>query len=228
MKYLLKLELKSILLIILLLIIIFQYFKSGKEKEDIEIINVGGKDYELLEHSVDTLYIEKFIEVPKYVPTYIDRVVEIPVQIPADVDTLKILNEYYSTFKVTDTLKLNYNFKKNIVDNEGNKPSSTLGYGIVTDLISQNKIQSREITWNFSIPVVYDTKIVKELPKTQVFVGLNTNLDRVNTINSVGAGLLIKTKRDKLYQLNAGLSSNGINQNIPYIGGGLYWKIKVR
>ncbi len=228
MKKILNLDLKSLLLLILLIIVLLQYFKSGKKKEDIEIINVGGKDYELLEHNIDTIYLEKIVEVPKYIPQYIDRIVEVPIEIPADVDTLKILNEYYSTFKITDTLSLNYDFNNNIIDKDGNKPSSTLGYGIITDIISQNKIQSREIKWNFSIPVVYDTKIVKELPKTQVFVGLNTNIDRVNTINSVGGGVILKTKRDKLYQINAGLSNNINGQSIPYLGGGLYWKIKIR
>lgn len=228
MKKLLKIELKSILLIILLIIVILQYFNSNKKKGDIEIINVGGKDYELLEHNIDTVYLEKIVEVPEYIPEYIEKLVEVPVEVPADVDTLAILNAYYSTFKVTDTLQLKYDFNKNLLDENGNKPSSSLGYGIITDIISQNKIQSREIKWNFSIPVVYDTKIVKELPRNQVFIGLNTNIDRINTINSVGGGLILKTKRDKLYQFNAGLSNNIQGETTPYIGGGLYWKIKVK
>jgi hypothetical protein len=227
MKSLLKFDLKNILLILLIGVVVFQQCGNGEEEVG-EIINVGGKNYELLEHRIDTVYEEKIVEVPKYVPQYIERLVEVPVKIPVGVDTLKVIEEYFSTFKVTDTLKLTYKFSKDVLDENGKKPQASLGYGVITDVISQNKIQSRDIKWNFQIPTIYDTKIVKELPKNQVYMGLNTNFDRVNVVNSVGGGVILKTKRDRIYQLNTGLSNSITGETQPYLGGGMYWKIKIK
>jgi adenosyl cobinamide kinase/adenosyl cobinamide phosphate guanylyltransferase len=57
-------------------------------------------------------------------------------------------------------------------------------------------------------------------------------LDKVNFGNSIGAGVILKTKTDKLYQLNLGISNQqsatGGNQVVPYVGGGIYWKIRIK
>ena len=128
------------------------------------IIKVDGKDYELLEQKIDTVFIEKIVEVKKYVPKYVDRVVEKVVEIPVDVDSLKIIEDYYSKYIVKDTLNLTYDFGPEItVDSLGTKPNPSLGFGILTDTISQNQIISRDIKWNFQIPTIYNTKIVKDL-----------------------------------------------------------------
>lgn len=210
MKSLLKLDVKNILLILLIGVVVFQ--QCGKTTETPgEIIEVDGKKYELLEHKVDTVYEEKIVEVPKYTPHYIEKIVEVEVQIPQDIDSLEVIKEYFSKFVVKDTLIL-----------EG------LGKGYVTDIITQNKIESREIKWDYKIPTILDTKIVKELPKNQLYVGLNTNFDRVNLVNSVGGGLILKTKRDRIYQLNTGVANSITGETQPYVGGGLYWKIKLR
>ena len=51
-------------------------------------------------------------------------------------------------------------------------------------------------------------------------------------VSNVGAGLLIKTKKDKIYNLGVGVSNrvtDGTNGTLsPYIGGGVYWKIKFK
>lgn len=210
MKSLLKLDVKNILVILLIGIVVFQQCGKTTEKPG-EIIDVDGKKYELLEHKIDTVYEEKLVEVPKYVPQYVEKIVEVEVQIPQDIDSLEIIKEYFSKFVVKDTVLL-----------EG------LGKGYITDIITQNKIESREIRWDYKIPTVLDTKIVKELPKNQLYVGLNTNFDRVNLVNSVGGGLILKTKKDRIYQLNTGISNSITGETLPYVGGGLYWKIKIR
>lgn len=210
MKSLLKLDVKNILLILLIGIVIFQQCGKTTEKPG-ELIEVDGKKYELLEHRVDTVYEEKIVEVPKYTPKYIEKIVEVEVQIPQNIDSLEIIKEYFSKFTVKDTLVLD-----------------GLGKGYITDIITQNKIESREIRWDYKIPTILDTKIVKELPKNQLYIGLNSNFDKVNLVNSVGAGLILKTKRDRIYQLNTGIANSINGEAQPYIGGGLYWKIKIR
>ena len=211
MKALLKLDLKTILILVLLAAVIFsQFFGKGKEEVG-EIVKVDGKNYELLKHTVDTVYEEIQVEVPTYVPEYITKIETVEVQIPANVDSLKIIKDYFSKYEVKDTLLL-----------EG------LGKGYITDVISQNKIESRNIKWDYKIPTILDTKIVKELPKNQVYLGLNTNFDQQNLINSVGVGVILKSKRDRIYQLNTGVANSITGETQPFIGGGIYWKIRLR
>lgn len=210
MKKILNFDIKTILVILLIAVVVFQHC-GGKSETVGELISVDGTDYELLKHTVDTVYMETEIEVPVYVPEYITQIETVEVQIPANVDSLQIIKDYFSKYEVKDTLLL-----------EG------LGKGYITDVISQNKIESRSVKWDYKIPTILDTKIVKELPKNQVYLGLNTGFDRVNVINSVGVGTILKTKRDRIYQLNAGLSNSITGETVPFVGGGLYWKIKFR
>jgi hypothetical protein len=210
MKKILNFDIKTILVILLIGVVVFQ--QCGRQTETPgEIISVDGKDYELLKHTIDTVYQEIEVEVPTYVPEYITKIETVEVEIPANVDSLQIIKDYFSKYEVKDTLLL-----------EG------LGKGYITDIISQNKIESRNIKWDYKIPTVLDTKIVKELPKNQLYLGLNTNFDKANVINSVGVGAILKTKRDRIYQLNSGVSNSITGETQPYVGGGLYWKIKIR
>jgi hypothetical protein len=210
MKKILNFDIKTILVILLIGVVVFQ--QCGRQTEAPgEIISVDGKDYELLKHTIDTVYQEIEVEVPTYVPEYITKIETVEVEIPANVDSLQIIKDYFSKYEVKDTLLL-----------EG------LGKGYITDIISQNKIESRNIKWDYKIPTILDTKIVKELPKNQLYLGLNTNFDKANVINSVGVGAILKTKRDRIYQLNSGVSNSITGETQPYVGGGLYWKIKIR
>jgi hypothetical protein len=210
MKKILNFDIKTILVILLIGVVVFQ--QCGRQTETPgEIISIDGKDYELLKHTIDTVYQEIEVEVPTYVPEYITKIETVEVEIPANVDSLQIIKDYFSKYEVKDTLLL-----------EG------LGKGYITDIISQNKIESRNIKWDYKIPTILDTKIVKELPKNQLYLGLNTNFDKANVINSVGVGAILKTKRDRIYQLNSGVSNSITGETQPYVGGGLYWKIKIR
>ena len=121
---------KEILIVGLIAVILLMRACGGESEEQRDIIKVDGKDYELLEQKIDTVFIEKIIEVPKYVPKYITKVETITVEIPADVDSLKIVEDYYSKYIVKDTLNLTYDFGPEItVDSIGTKPNPTLGFG---------------------------------------------------------------------------------------------------
>lgn len=212
------------LLILLLVSVIFLMRGCGTDFEDKEIIKVDGKDYELLKQEVDTVFVEKEVKVTKYVPKYITKEVIKEVEIPADVDSLAIVREYFASYKVTDTLQLDYDFPTEVTDSLGNKPPSNLGYGILTDVISQNTIQSREIDWFFRIPTVYNTTIVKELPKNEFYYGLGVGVDQTNGFGNLSLNGLLKTKKMNIYGLNIGLS-NQAGEYKPFVGTSLYWKI---
>lgn len=186
-----------------------------------ETINVDGKNYELLKHKIDTVIVEhtkiKYVKGKDiYHETIVEKEKKINVPVYTKGDTVRIVESYNQKVLYKDKLVLNDN----------------LGTIELTDTLYQNKILGRK--WNAQIKerTITDTKIVKELPKNQVYVGVNGALDKVNFGNSIGGGVLLKTKKDKIYQLNLGISNQqstgGNNQIVPYIGGGVYWKIKLK
>lgn len=217
---------KEVLIVLLIGIILFLKGCGSEKNSEKEIINVNGKDYELLEHTIDTVYKEKVVKVPTYVPQYVEKIVTetVEVEIPMDVDSLAIIRDYFASYKIVDTLNLSYDFSEKLTDSLGNKPNSNLGFGVITDVISQNKIQSRDITWNYRIPIVYDTKIVKELPKNELYYGFGAAVDKLNGFNNVSGNLLFKNKKLNIYGVNVGVfNQNGQYQ--PFVGGSVYWKL---
>jgi hypothetical protein len=87
--------------------------------------------------------------------------------------------------------------------------------------------------WNAYLKerTVKETTIVKELPKNQVYWGFNGGFNRQDVVSNVSAGLILKTKKDKLVQLNVGVANNQTptgNVMSPYVGVGMYWKIKLK
>ena len=225
MKRLLNMDIKTVAIIVLCVFLLLRNCSNG-DSETRDIVKVDGKKYELLDQKV----VEKTVKVPTYVPKYITKEVIKEVKIPADIDSLAVVRDYYTKVTVRDTLQLNYDFPEEVKDSLGNKPPSNLGYGILTDVIGQNSIQSRDVDWYFKIPTVYNTKIVKDLPKTQLYYGFNLGLNKTDIFSSVGGGLILKTKKDKLYQLNIGLMNQPTPTSTltPYIGGGIYWKLNLK
>ena len=205
---------KEILIIGLIIVILLMRACSGDSSvQEKDIVNVDGKDYELLEQKIDTVFIEKTIEVPKYVPKYITKVETVTVEVPADVDSLKVVEDYYAKYIVKDTLNLTYEFGPEItIDSLGTKPNPSLGFGFLTDTISQNRILSRKIEWNFQIPTIYNTKIVKELPKRQFYYGVGADFNKTDFIQSAKFGILYKDKKDKIFGLNLGVINANNNE----------------
>lgn len=197
--------LPNLLILILLGIIVFDRCNPSKKPE---IIKVDGKSYELIKWKIDTQEVEKKIIIKKPGDT-IYKDTTIYVEVPQNVDTTKILKLYFAKNVYKDTLKL---------------PDS-LGYVSLSDTISQNKILFRTFSASVKERIINDTKIVKELPKTQIYLGFNSQFSKPELINSVGGSILMKTKRDKIYQLGGGVTSNNLS---PYINGGIYWKIKFK
>ena len=212
------------ILILLLLGIILFLRGCDSDYSDKTIVDVDGEQYELLESKTDTIYVEKEVKVTKYVPKYITKEVIKEIEIPADVDSLAIIKDYFSKVTVKDTLSLAYDFPEVVTDSLGNKPSGDLGFGILTDIISQNRIESREIDWFFKIPTIYNTTIVKELPKNEFYIGFGTGIDQTNGLNNLSGNILFKTKKLNIYGLNLGLS-NQLGEYKPFVGGSMYWKL---
>jgi hypothetical protein len=210
------LNLKNIAIAVLIAIILLEWFNPGGVMPGKKVF-IAGKAYEVIKHDIDTIDIVKTkVVTKKGEDIYHETIVEKQVVIPAVVDTMALLKDYYSKVLYKDTLVL---------------PDS-LGTVSLLDTISQNKILGRTFNASVKQRTIKETMIVKELPKTQVYYGLTGGFNKADVVSNVGAGLLIKTKKDKIYNLGIGVSnrvSDGTNGTLsPYIGGGVYWKIKLK
>jgi len=198
--------------IILLLLCIFLLIRncSNKGNNVGEKVNINGKKYELVKKETDTV-----IKIVKettivYKPKLITRVEKEIIKVPADVDTLAILKDFYTKYQYRDTVLV-----------------SSYGKGIISDIITQNQIVGRQIEWDLNIPSVKETITVKESPKTQVYYGFNLGLNKTDVFNNASGGLILKTKKDYLYQLNLGFQPAPDSKINPYLGVGMYWKINL-
>jgi hypothetical protein len=210
------LNFKNIAIAALIIFVLLQWFNPGDILPGKKVF-IAGKAYEVIKHEIDTVDIVKTkVVTKKGEDIYHETIVEKEVIIPAVIDTMALLKDYYSKVLYKDVLVL---------------PDS-LGTVAVTDTISQNKILGRTFNANVKQRTIKETTIVKELPKTKVFYGLEGGFNKADFVSSVGAGVLINTKKDKIYQLGLGVNNqttDGINGGFtPYIRGGVYWKIKLK
>jgi hypothetical protein len=141
------------------------------------------------------------------------------VMIPADtqailrkhltkVDTANILKDYFAKYAYRDSIKLD-----------------SLGYIYVSDTITENKIASRKVVKDYKIPIVIDSvkTILPPIYKNQVYVGFNIMGNKTNPVSYFGPSVILKTKTDKMYNINVGISTGGVT-----LGGGMAWKIKLK
>ena len=210
------LNFKNIAIAALIIFVLLQWFNPGDILPGKKVF-IAGKAYEVIKHEIDTVDIVKTkVVTKKGEDIYHETIVEKEVIIPAVIDTAALLKDYYSKVLYKDVLVL---------------PDS-LGTVAVTDTISQNRILGRTFNANVKQRTIKETTIVKELPKTKVFYGLEGGFNKADFVSSVGAGVLINTKKDKIYQLGVGVdnrTTDGTNGTFsPYLRGGVYWKIKFK
>jgi len=208
---------KNIAIAALVLFIILQWINPGGVMPGGKTIRIEGKKYEVIKHEIDTVDIIKTkIVTKKGDDIYHEVIVEKEVKVPTVIDTAALLKDYYSKVLYKDTLKLD----------------GDLGIIALIDTISQNKILGR--IWDAKIRerIIKEELIVKEPAKNQVFYGLNAGFNKEDYVSAIGAGIILKTKKDKIYQLGVGVNNrttDGTNGSFsPYVGAGVYWKIKLK
>ena len=210
------LNFKNIAIAVLIIFVLLEWFNPGGVMPGKKVF-IAGKAYEVIKHDIDTIDIVKTkVVTKKGEDIYHETIVEKQVVIPAVIDTMALLKDYYSKVLYKDTLVL---------------PDS-LGTVSILDTITQNKILGRTFNASVKQRTIKETMIVKELPKTKVFYGLEGGFNKADFVSSVGAGILINTKKDKIYNLGLGVNNrttDGTNGGFsPYVKGGVYWKIKLK
>jgi hypothetical protein len=211
------LNFKNIAIAALIIYVLLQWFNPGGVMPGGRTIRIEGKKYEVIKHEIDTVDVIKTkVVTKKGDDIYHETIVEKEVIIPTIVDTAALLKDYYSKVLYKDVLVL---------------PDS-LGTVAVTDTISQNKILGRTFNANVKQRTIKETMIVKEPARNQVYYGLNGGFNKEDVVSSIGAGLMLKTKKDKIYQFTLGVNNRVVDGTTggfsPYVGFGTYWKIKVK
>lgn len=196
------LNIYHIIIIILLGIIGYSWVIDEEELSNEEYIKVGGKEYLLLKNARDTLYLpQETIIIHDTLPAPPAKIIK--VEVPVEIDTLAILQDYYSKYIYNNTY-----------------PLDSIGSVTVKDTISQNKIISRSLIFDYDIPLIRETVTVQPKPQLQFYLGGGMNLN-----NSLYASALVVTKKNRIFTINGGIST--INSSItPYIGAGIYFKIR--
>ncbi len=212
------LNLKNIAIAVLIAIILLEYFNPGGKMPG-RTVRIDGQKYEVIKHEIDTVEVEKVKVVTKKGADIVHEVIDVDTLVLKElvnVDSAAILKDYLAKVIYNDTLRL---------------PDS-LGTIALVDTIHKNRILGRTFDAKVKQREIKETLIVKELPKTQVFYGFTGGFNKADVVSNVGAGLLVKTKKDKIYNLGIGVSNrvtDGTNGSLsPYIGGGVYWKIKLK
>ena len=202
-------------IVLIALIAIFAYQLKGGKINIGKTIMVAGKPYEVIKEIHDTTEVTKTKVVTKKGADIVHETIK-EVQIPAIVDTAALLHDYFAKNIYKDTLRL---------------PDS-LGYVFLTDTITKNQILGRTFNARVKQRVITNTTIVKELPKTKVFYGIEGGFNKADVVSHLGLGVLINTKSDKIYNLGIGVANrttDGTNGKLSaYINGGVYWKIRLR
>ena len=210
---------KNIAIVALVIWILLQWFNPGGFMQGGRTIKIDGKKYEVLKHTIDTVEVEKVKVVTKKGEDIVHEVIDVDTLVLKElvnVDSAAILRDYLAKIVYKDTLVLD----------------GGLGTIALTDTITKNRILGR--TWDAKVKerIIKEELIVKEPAKTQLYYGLNAGFNKEDYVSAVGAGLILKTKKDKIYNLNIGVNNrtvDGTNGSFsPYIGFGTYWKIKVK
>jgi len=100
----------------------------------------------------------------------------------------------------------------------------SIGHVYVTDTVTKNLITGRSYKYSLKYPVITNTITIPEKKRNQYYVGGLVQAQPLIDIRQLSAGLLLKTKKDHIYGVNAGFTRNG---QIIY-GVQTYWKIKLK
>jgi len=195
--------------IILFLLVCCVFIQHNKPAKEIVIKEVQSKP-ELIHDTIPQ-------EVPVYLPGQpILKDTTIYVTTIEKVDTLAILKDYLVFNKFSDTLKL----------------SNNQGFVYLNQTVNENKIVDRKFSATIKPKIVRETPPPPPPIRNQVFFGINGAVSREDWVNSIGLGLILKTKENHLYQVNLGVANRTVDGTSgelrPYVGVGAYWKVKLK
>ncbi len=208
---------KNIQIVIILVLVGIVFLQKSCQSppitDDPNTVTINKKHYEYLKSHIDTVYRTEHIYY-KGNPIPGD-IIYIPIPTDEPIDTTKILQDYFSKVPYSETVKI---FKDNY----------DFGTLTVNDTVYKNRLFHRDYRFDLIIPEINTTIVVKELPKRQLFIGAGLNFDNINIINSIYTGIMYKDRKDHLFGINLGISTQFDQKITPYVGGSMYWKISLK
>lgn len=166
----------------------------------------------------DTVEVESLVEVEIPVEVQVPYAVHDTVPVDKPIDTTALLNAIGMKMFKKDVLKLPNN----------------IGTVILFDTISNSRIVGRSFKSDVKQKIVRDTMYTPIPRQNEMYFGIDAKFDKPNVINIVGVSVLFKNKDDRhMYRLGVGVTNRvddeGTNGKlVPFIGGGVYWKVKLK
>lgn len=160
-----------------------------------EKVVVDGKKYEVIKKVTDTHYI-KYTEKGKTDTVIHDTTIYVKIPTFDSLQLDSMVKIYYAMNVFSDTFKLKY----------------VKVY--VQDSVQQNKIVGRSWGADLLVPLEKTTVTVKEPARNQVYFG--PKLEYNNTIVP-GVGMVLKTKRDRMYGISVGIGKTPVYGGLMYI-----------
>jgi hypothetical protein len=205
---------KNITIVILIILLFLVFLNPGGRlpNRTVYVPKIDSIPYVVHDTVMVDSLVEVEIEVPYEVP--VDRLVEVTVI--QSVDTAAILKDFNAKNEIKDILTL----------------PNGLGVINLNETVTQNKITSRTFEAKVTPKIKIDTIYTPQPLKNVFYFGLNGGFNKVDVISHIGAGIMLKTKTEKIFQLGVGVSNrviDGTNGTLsPYLNGGVYWKIKLK
>lgn len=195
--------------VIIILLLIFIPKKCGRSSSETKIVT-----------TIDTVWVKKTDTITKIVKEVSYKYIKPKGKqyTPGEnIDTCKsrfdyLLKQHIKSSVYLDTIKF---------DSLGVK-----GFMTVRDTIWLNKFKGkRQYISNFEFPTITKTTTITQeaLKRGQLYMGGNLYGDK-SKLHLITPGILYKTKKDVIYQMNAGIAFDG---NIVY-GAGVYYKLTLR
>ena len=93
----------------------------------------------------------------------------------------------------------------------------------IKDSITQNKISSRQLSYNIKYPtkIITNTIVKFPKPKNQYYIGLGAGFNQ-SGLNYEGVEFMLKSKNEKLYGLGLGITNKPL---LPQINAKMLWKL---
>jgi hypothetical protein len=191
--------------ILIFLIVLFSaIIRSDKPLDKPNTAIIEGREYDIIKYVIDTHYVPK-VSIKTIKGSVILKDTVIYKTITEKVDTMSILKDYFATKVFVDTLRID-----------------SMGYVSVRDTISENAIVGRQYTSKLNMMIVNKNVIVKEPKRAQLHAGFGVSFDKVNLVNSLQGNILIKTKKDRIISIGAGIDHTAT----PFLNSSIYWKIR--
>ena len=193
----------NIALALFALIVLYKA-ECGKPVVPGETVKIAGKKYEVIKQVIDTQYISvKETKYKKGEDIYHDTTIYVSVPVLDTLQMQEIISKYYAKNIFQDTLKV-----------------SKFGNIYINDTVQYNKLAGRSMSADLMFPSITNTTIVKEKPKAQLFLGARLDYLQGGNVQNPSVGLMLKTKRDRLYGISVGVAPNGN----PVYGASFYIK----